>query len=92
MQVLGRDLAHHQDDVRVSSKVAVSMHLLLGALDRTEERDGFWHQMVEPVIRALNEWEEVHGNRPADTWALGLTQGDNASNLPLLGQSYQSQK
>ncbi|KAJ2973546.1 hypothetical protein NUW58_g8910 [Xylaria curta] len=92
MKVLGRDLTHHEDDIRASSKVAVSLHLLLGALDRTEERDGFWHHMIEPVIRALHEWEDLHGNRPADTWALGLTQGDTTLHLLPPGQSYQSQR
>ncbi|KAK0644429.1 fungal-specific transcription factor domain-containing protein [Cercophora newfieldiana] len=70
MQVLSRDLQlEHDADGRALSVVADSIQLLLGALDRVEEAGGFWHGTVAPVARALQEWEEIHGNRPADTWA-----------------------
>ncbi|KAI8630514.1 fungal-specific transcription factor domain-containing protein [Xylariaceae sp. FL1651] len=68
IQVLGRDLSRHSDEPHAASKVVFSLHMLLGALDQTEEEEGFWHQMVEPVIRALREWEDVNSNRPADIW------------------------
>jgi hypothetical protein len=73
VQVLGRDLQHHPD-TSTASTVVDSIHLLLGALDRLEEKTGFWHESVAPVTRAAREWDEAHKDRSADTWAAALIQ------------------
>ncbi|KAK8046378.1 hypothetical protein PG996_014442 [Apiospora saccharicola] len=71
LHVLARDLRSRPDD-KSSSTIADSLHVLLGALDRLEETDGFWHETVTPVASLLKDWEEAHKNRPADTWAMAL--------------------
>jgi hypothetical protein len=68
VQVLGRDLQHHPD-ISTASTVVDSIHLLLGALDRLEEKSS-----VAPVTRAAREWDETHKDRSADTWAAALIQ------------------
>ncbi|KAK8012287.1 hypothetical protein PG991_009662 [Apiospora marii] len=71
LHVLARDLCSRPDD-KSSSTIADSLHVLLGALDRLEETNGFWHETVSPVASLLKDWEEAHKNRPADSWAMAL--------------------
>lgn len=71
LHVLARDLCSRPDD-KSSSTIADSLHVLLGALDRLEEINGFWHETVSPVANLVRDWEEAHKNRPADTWAMSL--------------------
>ena len=66
---------HRTPDDSTSSIVADSLRLLLAALDQVEEAGGFWHEAVAPVSKALDEWDERHGGRHADTWAATLFVG-----------------
>jgi hypothetical protein len=80
VQVLGRDL-HARPDCEDASTVADSIQLLFGALDRLEETDGFWRGSVASIAQAVMEWEEVHGNRSADTWAAALVRQHQGGNF-----------
>ncbi|KAI1176575.1 fungal-specific transcription factor domain-containing protein [Nemania sp. FL0916] len=70
-QVLGRDLVRYQHDIEACSKVVLSLNLLFGALDRAEDKEGFWHKTIQSVVSKLHEWEEAHNDRPADTLGYG---------------------
>jgi hypothetical protein len=71
VQVLESDLQKDPDHPTAST-VVDSIHLLLGSLDRLEDKTGVWHESVTSVTRAAREWDKAHRDRSADTWAAAL--------------------